>query len=364
MFRRLASVVCGLALLSGIALADTSAKITMAELQSKGIDSRNFSVFHVAGDGSSILVADEPDFMIKKKGILRRLFLIKLTPAMKIESVKKYDLPVPQIEQANFTPDLQSVVLSSKRGTDVHKLDLADGKLTTLMTHTPGTAGFRIHGDIFSNYGGKLYTVGYFYDDKDVAGGEVMVEVNPALTGKEAFTQLVELGPIQSQLRGLRTESLLSPQGMLFYTADKAAAQWAAFRWSSPKGLEKIDEGGAMIGSWGEGPLGVYCMKRPSGYDVTLINAQTGQKTPVYQGSDKLLNPCLSNEGNTVVLTQPLTNQTATFWAGQDVDGFKLRKIGENLAPATTRISHNGQVVCLFQGNTKGIWLIKLDPPK
>ena len=218
MFRRLASVVLGLALLSGVALADTTAKISMAELRTKGIDTRNFSVFHVAGDGRTILASDEPDFTLKKKGILRRLFLIKLTPALKIESVKKYDLPIPKIEQANFTPDLQSVVISSKRGSDIHKLDLGDGKLSPIMTHSPGTAGFRIHGDVFSNYGGKLYTVGYFYDENDVAEKDVMAEVNPTLTGKAAFTQLVEIAPIQRQLNGIRTESLLSPQGMLFYT--------------------------------------------------------------------------------------------------------------------------------------------------
>lgn len=364
MFRRLTSVLCGLALLSGVALADTTAKITAAELRSKGIDSRNFAVFHVAGDGQTILAADEPDFTFKRKGIMRRLFLIKLTPALKIASVKKYDLPIPTIEQANFTPDLQSVVISSKRGSDVHKLDLADGKLSVLSTHTPNTPGFRIHGDVFSNYGGKLYTVGYFYDENDVAGRDVMVEVNPALTGKAAFTQLVELVPIQKQLVGIRTESLLSPQGMLFYTSDKAGDKWAAFRWSAGKGLEKVDEAGKLIGSWGEGPYGVYCMRRASGFDVTLVNAQTGQKTPIYQGPDSMTNPCLSNEGNTVVLSQMNADKSATFWVGQDSDGFKLRKIGEKLVPAITRVSHNGQVVCLYQGAANGLVLIKLDPPK
>ncbi|MBN9418525.1 hypothetical protein ABS71_15790 [bacterium SCN 62-11] len=363
MFRRLASVVLGLALLSGVALADTTAKISMAELRTKGIDTRNFSVFHVAGDGRTILASDEPDFTLKKKGILRRLFLIKLTPALKIESVKKYDLPIPKIEQANFTPDLQSVVISSKRGSDIHKLDLGDGKLSPIMTHSPGTAGFRIHGDVFSNYGGKLYTVGYFYDENDVAEKDVMAEVNPTLTGKAAFTQLVEIAPIQRQLNGIRTESLLSPQGMLFYTADKTGEKWGAFRWSPSKGVELIDKDGTLIGSWGEGPFGVYCMKRTSGYDVTLINAQTGQKTPIYQGSDSMMNPCLSNEGNTVVLSHANPDKSATYWVAQDTDGYKPRKIGENLAPATTRISHDGQVICLYQGS-KGLVLIKLDPPK
>lgn len=364
MFRRLASIVCGLVWLSGVAVADTTARISIAELRSKGIDTRNLAVFHLAGDGRTLLVSDEPDFTVKKKGVLRRLFLIKLTPALKIESVKKYNLPIPKIEQANFTPDLQSVVISSKRGSDVHKLDLADGKLSVLVSHTPGTAGFRIHGDVFSNYAGKLYTVGYFYDENDEAGKDVLVEVNPAATGKEAFTQLVEIAPIQRQLGGIRIESLLSPQGLLFYTSDKAGAKWAVFRWSAPKGLEKIDEGGAVVGSWGEGPLGVYCMKRPGLNEVTLVNAQNGQKTPIYQGPDSMTNPCLSNEGNTVVFSQLQANRSVTFWAAQDTDGFKLRKIAENYWPATTRISHDGQVVCLYQGPSKGLVLIRLEPPK
>jgi hypothetical protein len=349
-------------LLASAVWADTTSKIPMTELRSKGVDIRNFSVFHLAGDGRTILGADEPDFTIKRKGILRRLFLIKLTPAMKVESVKRYDLPIPKIEQANFTPDLQSVLISSKRGSDIHKLDLADGKLSVICSHTGNAAGFRIHSDIFSNYAGKVYTVGYFYDEQDVAGDEVMAEVNPALTGKAAFTQVVEMAPIQKQLQGLRTESMLSPQGMLFYTADKAN-NWTVWRWSAAKGLEKADEGGQVIGSWGEGPLGVYCTRRPAGYEVTLINAQSGNKTPVYSGPDTMLNPCLANEGNTIVFTQPIGKDLTNYWVAQDVDGFKPRKIAENLPACTVRISHDGSTVSLFHG-LEGITLIKLDQPK
>lgn len=342
--------------------ADTTTKIPMSELRSKGVDIRNFSVFHLAGDGRTILASDEPDFTIKRKGIFRRLFLIKLTPAMKIDSLKRYDLPIPKIEQANFTPDLQSVLISSKRGSDIHKLDLTDGKLSVVCSHTGNAPGFRIHSDIFSNYAGKLFTVGYFYDEQDVAGEEVMAEVNPALTGKAAFTQVVEMAPIQKQLQGLRTESMLSPQGMLFYTADKAN-NWTVWRWSTAKGLEKADEGGSIIGSWGEGPLGVYCMRKPAGYEVTLVNAQTGSKTPVYSGPETMLNPCLSNEGNTVVFSQPTYKDYVNVWVAQDVDGFKPRKIAENLGACTTRISQDGSTVCLYHGN-QGITLIKLDQPK
>lgn len=349
-------------LMVAAASADTTSKIPMAELRSKGVDIRNFSVFHLAADGRTILGADEPDFTVKRKGIFRRLFLIKLTPAMKIESVKKYDLPIPKIEQANFTPDLQSVLISSKRGSDVHKLDLADGKLSVICSHTGGAPGFRIHSDIFSNYAGKIYTVGYFYDEQDVAGEEIMAEVNPNLTGKAAFTQVVEMAPIQKQLQGLRTESMLSPQGMLFYTADKAN-NWTVWRWSNAKGLEKSDEGGVVIGSWGEGPMGVYCIHRSGGYEVNLINAQNGNRTPVYSGPDVMINPCLSNEGNTVVFSQQVGKDQANYWVAQDSDGFKPRKIAENLPACTVRISQDGSTVSLYHG-LQGITLIKLDQPK
>ena len=363
MFRRLASFVCGIVLLAGVAAADTTTKLSMAELRSKGIDPRNFSVFHVAKDGRTILAADEPDFTIKKKGILRRLWLIELTPAMKIDKVQKYDLPIPKIEQANFTPDLQSVLISSKRGSDIHKLNLEDGALSVFSTHTPDTAGFRIHSDIFSVYGGKMYTVGYFYDAQDVTGPDVMAEINLNSSGAAAFTQVVDVAAIQSQLKGLRVESLLSPQGMFFYTVDAATSNWTVWRWSQPKGLDKMDEGTNVPGSWGEGPLGVYCITKASGNEVTLANAQTGQKTPVYAGPDLLVNPCLSKEGNTVVLGQSLSTNVVDYWAAQDTDGFKLRKIAEKLPACTIRVSHDGQVVCLYQGLT-GITLIKLEQPK
>jgi len=255
------------------------------------------------------------------------------------------------------------VLISSKRGSDIHKLNLADGALSVFSTHTPNTPGFRIHSDIFSVYAGKMYTVGYFYDAQDAAGSDVMAEINLNSSGAAAFTQVVDIAAIQAQLKGLRVESLLSPLGMFFYTVDKATNDWTVWRWSQPKGLEKIDEGANVAGSWGEGPYGVYCIKKAAGNEVTLANAQTGQKTLVYSGPDELVNPCLSNEGNTVVLGQSQSTNVVTYWAAQDGDGYKPRKIAENLPACTIRVSQDGQVVCLYQGSA-GITLIKLEPSK
>lgn len=356
--KRLAVVLCALAFTSLMAGADTVVKIPMKELEKRGVYPRNFSVFHIADDGRTILAADEPDFLKKKAGVYRRLWLFKLTPELKIESARVYPLSIYTIEQANFTPDLKSVLISSKRGSDIHKLNLEDGSLTALQTHTQGQPGFRIHSDIFSLYGGKVYTVGYFYDADDVSGDEQMVEIDPSRSGKEAFTPVADMAPIQKQLKNLRIASMLHPQGMVFY-CEEAPGAWTVQRWSVQGGVQKIDEGEKIMGSWGEGPLALYSIRKASASDLVLCNAQTGEKTVIQSGPEHLLNPCLAKDGNTLVVAQENSPDKVTYWVGQDTDGFKLRKLTEG--PRTTlRVSHNGQVVGLYHG-LQGLTLIKLD---
>lgn len=357
-WRRFGVLLCCLGLASSLAAADTSVKLTMKDLEKHGIYGRNFSVFHIADDGRTILAADEPDFTIKKKGTFNRFWLFKLNSDLKVESVKKYDLPIYSIEQANFTPDLKSVVISSKRGSDIHQLNLEDGTLSVLQTHTPGEPGFRIHSDIFSLYLGKLYTVGYFYDKDDTAGDEQLVEIDVTKTGKDAFTPLVEMAPIQKQLEGLRIASTLHPQAMFFYSQPKVGP-YLVQRWTPAGGLQKLDEGERVMGTWGEGPLAVYTIRRGSSTDVVMAGP-SGDKNVIHTAPENIVNPCLAKDGNTVVVATENSPSDVTFWVGQDTDGFKLRKLAEKMQRCTLRISHNGQVVGMYNGIT-GLTLVKLD---
>lgn len=360
-WRRLGLWVCALGLVTQLAAADTSVKLTMKDLEKHGIDGRNFSVYHIADDGRTILAADEPNFLIKKKGTFNRFWLFRLNSDLKVESVKRYDLPLYSIEQANFSPDLKSVVISSKRGSDIHKLNLEDGSLSVVQTHTPGEPGFRIHSDVFSLYLGKLYTIGYFYDKDDVAGEEQMVEIDLNKLGKDAFTTVLELAPIQKQLQGLRIASMLSPQALFFYSEPEKGGPWLVQRWTTAGGLQKLDEGERVTGTWGEGPQAVYAMRRGSSSDLVLAGP-SGDKNVIATGPDTYLNPCLAKDGNTVAVATEASPSDVTYWVGQDSDGFKLRKIGEKMQRCTIRISHNGRVVGLYNGIT-GLVLVKLDGP-
>ena len=359
-FSRLGTLLSGLCLATTMAWADTTVKIPMREFEKRGVYPRNFSIFHIADDGRTILAADEPDFTIKKTGVFNRLWLFKLSSDMKIESAKSYSLPIFKIEQANFTPDRKAVLISSKRGADVHKLNLEDGLLSVLETHKPGEPGFRIHSDIFSLYLGKIYTVGYFYDADDVAGDEQMVEIDVNKTGKDAFTPVLDLAPIEKQLKGLRIASMLSPEGLFFYSEDKAANTWMVQRWSVSGGLEKFDQGQRVTGTWGEGPLAVYCIRRGFTNEVILANGQTGDKKVIYSSPTDIVNPCMAKDGNTVVMATEPTPGHVTYWVAQDSDGFQARKLAEDMPRCTLRISHDGRVVGMYNG-LKGLTLVKLE---
>jgi hypothetical protein len=358
---RLSAVACLTWCLTAVAWADTTVKIPMRTLEQRGVFARNFAVYHLLGDGRTILGADEPPFTVKSKGTPQRLWLFGLTPEFKLDKAKVYNLPIPKIEQANFTPDLGHVVISSKRGTDIHKLELEKGALSVLQTHTPGQPGFRIHSDVFSLYGGKLYTVGYFYDEEDYSGPEQMVEIDPARTGREAFTKVADIDAVRKPLAPtLRIASMLSPEGCLFYTEEPGG--WTVHRWTPAGGVQAIDQGQKVLGTWGEGPLGVYCILKPGGTcEVVLVNAQTGQKTVVHSGPEKFLNPCLGKDGNTLVVAQEVGPNQVDYWVAQDVNGWKMRKVLEKLPPGTLRVSHDGSLVSHYHG-LQGLTLVKLSP--
>ena len=344
-------------LASSWAYADTTSKISIKELEKRGVFSRNFSIYHVAEDGRTVLAADEPPFTLKKKGILNRIWLIRLTSDLKLDSMQAYDLNIPTIEQANFTPDCKSVVISSKRGTDIHRLDLVDGKLSTLMTHSKGQPGFRIHSDVFANYLSKIYTIGYFYDGDDIAGPEQMVELNLA-TGQ--CTPVVELEPIQKQLKDVRIASLKSPVGLTFYTEAKDKS-CTIYRWNAAQGLTKADEGKAILGTWGEGPVALYAVRREGGVsEVVLSNAQTGERKVVYSGKQEMVNPCLAKDANTVVVAREDGRDSVSYWVGEDHNDYTLRQVIDKTPRSSLRVSHDGQVISLYNG-IQGWTLIKLD---
>jgi len=342
------------------AAADTVSQVPLKELEKRGVYLRNFSVFHLSDDGRTLLCADEPPFTIKKKGVMHRFWVFRMTPELKVESAKSYDLNVPKVEQANFSPNGQSVIFSSKRGSDIHRLDLADGKVQTMMTHALGQPGFRIHSDVISLYQGKLHTVGYFYDGEDNAGPEVMAEIDPAGQGVGAFTTRLELEPVYKQLTGLRVASLLSPQGLLLYS--KGANSWKIQRWSANT-LADLDEAQDFEGSWGEGPQGLYCIRRAAGlHEVVLANASTGERKVLFSGDKKMANPCLAKDGNTACWAQETAPGQATYWVGQEGNQFSLRSLLKDFPFSTLRISGDGQVVCLYNGSV-GITLVRLNLP-
>lgn len=352
-------VLLGLLLGGAAAWADRTTRISVAELQRRGVAMRNFSVLHLAGDGRTLLAADEPAFDVKAKGIKHRLWLLRLKADGKLDSARSYDLGVATLEQANFTPDLKSVVLSTRRGAEIDLLNLESGESRVLMAHQQGTPGFRVHSDVFTTVGSRLYSIGYLYDGNDMTTSDQFVQVDPsgATQGVAAFKPLVDVGAIQSGLKGLRTASMLSPDGMLFYTIG-SDGRWAVHTWNRSGGLQPLDAGNSVLGSWGEGALGVYTIDRGSSVDVVLANAQTGSKTTVASGTQRFVNPCLSKDGNTLAVALREGKQVS-YWVAQDRDGWKLRKVADGLPPSTVRLSHDGSTLALYQG-VVGITLVQL----
>ena len=324
--------------------AQTKFTLTQAQIQKIGAHPRTFSPLTFIDEDRTLVAMDEPPFTIKKKGILTRLWLIKLDGNFKQDSVKKYDLSIPNIEQAKLSPDHKSLVVASLRGARIDKLNLSDGKLTNIVSHVKGQPGFRLDPTLIFSCGSRFFGLGYLYDGEDFAGNNTMAEIDLNQSGAAAFTPGLELTSLEQAVANTTVRSFQSPNGLFF--VHQVDQEVHVTRWTPTEKFQVLDKGKKYLGSWGANESMLYGMTRQDGsHDLVLANARTGQKQVLATSPKRFLNPVLGGEANAwVTLVQEGRNRYTVLAGGSQ----EPRKLAEGVAGCVLRVGTQGETIVMY----------------
>ncbi len=333
--------------------------ISMADLKRYGVNPRTIALATIAPDNRQVAATDDPPFNEKRKGTLRRIWLIDLESDLKPRLARHIDLAVPEIEQLTYTPDGRSILFITRRGAELYRVDLASGKQTRLMGHVPGTPGIRLEPPVMSSYNKKVYCQGYAYDSDDVSTPTQLFELDPFGMGASAFTPVTDLAGLERSAGRLSAEVSLCPEGGFFVQRVGGSQQVA--RWTANGAIQKIDSGSRLTGVWGDGTHFLYAISKPGGQnELVLAEATTGEHKVIASGPLPYYNPVLAKQATSLmVATVDPINHSVAVWTGQDVDGYTLKSLLKRIPASVFRVSPDGQLVAVFN-HAQGLMLIKL----
>ncbi len=343
----------------GVVIAQETYNVPARALQSAGVDLRTFSIIHLSEDGHQVLGWDRPPVTLKKKGQKVRLWLLEFDSGFKLKSTRGYGMDLASLEQAQFTPEGQAVVIISRQGTEFYKLNLADGVLTTILSHSKGQPGFRSEPQILNWSEGRLLTVGYQYDANDVAGETGVAFVNPDATGASAFTPGPAFGKVEMGIPGLKGSLTVSPRAMFFY--GKQGADTTVYSFTPADGLKSIDKGEEVVGWWGEQAKFLYSLLKPGGAsELVLFDGSFGRRQVLASPARPYESLSLSRDGSTAIACEVLGKTgLMNVYAFQEKGGWQPKEILKGYPLAVIRTAPDGNVVG-FYDPSKGITLVKL----
>ncbi len=333
--------------LSGTAgWADVSL-FSRSQLLAHGIDSETFSIVEFSPDGRSLLGYQQAPPSDVHRGITWRMFLLQLRSDGRVSDVRTYNLAVPRLEQAAFTPDGREVVIVTASGAAFVVLDLASGQVRTLIAHEPGKAGFRAHPAVLWRADGRLLARGYFYDEEDYSGEDAIAEVDTSRTGLEAFKKAGEVAEARKTLKDVAIYAFTGPQTGYFCTIQKGRQK--LHRWVAGTPPVAFDEAAEVLGFMPHGDQLAYAVKRAQGkFEVLLFDGATGTRQVLGTSPTPFDYLTFSQDGSSVQVNQ-VRGDRLTLFSASARSGWTLRPVpGLPRAPAgDIRLSSDGSRMAL-----------------
>ncbi len=346
MRKSIASVAILALMMSASAYAKPAQKFDGREMIRMGLFPPGFQPLTFIDEQMTLLALDEPMLAQKNLGVTQRVWQIKLDRNYKLVGATHYDLKLPRLEQAKLTADKKFLLMSYKRGASLDKLDLATGKVTSIVEHTVGQPGFRLDPGVLFSHAGKNYGLGYRYDSEDRCDPPSVGEIDVNRTGAEAFTPIQEIAPMHSGIARVIAKSIHDPEAAIFAQAGKGG-EGRVVRWSSALGkTEVVDSGVRYGGMWGEDEFALFGMKHGiKNYDLILVNAKTGDKKVVANSELPLTNPVLSPGGVSWAGLESQPKGSFNIIAGNANGKVVLE---EKQLPSVLRVGTQGQTVVSF----------------
>jgi hypothetical protein len=333
--------------------------ISIPTLEHYGVNARTFSLALLSPDNRQVIATDDPPFIQKRKGIIRRIWVFDLESDLKVRQARHIDLALPEIDQLVYTPDGHSLLLITRRGAELYRIDLASGQQTRLAGHTKGNSGVRLDPPIMSSYNGKIYCHGFSYDGNDVGSPIQMFEVDPSGSGASVFTPVWDLGKVERGVQGGTAEISLCPKGAFF--AHRDAGGQSLERWTPSGGMQNVDQGLRLTGVWGEGTHLLYTMAKSGGInELVLADAITGDRKVLASGTQSYYNPVLAKQATSLlVATVDRQKHDMSAYIAQDVDNYALHPLLLRIPLSVFRVSPDGQLLAVYN-KAQGIMLTKL----
>ena len=321
---------------------------TPEELKTFGINTPAFLIATFSPDGRAILGHEPGTAEDVAKGVLNKIFLLQLRSDGKVTGVRRYDLDLPVVEQVSFTPDGRQVVIITKSGATYAILDLATGKVRTIMEHQSKVPGFRAHPNILWLAGGKLLTLGYFYDKDDFAGYDVIAEIDPSKSGVEAFREGPAVQPVERSLKKLVFHAYTNDHVGFFCTQEGNLQKF--YRWVAGSPPAVVDEAPEFTAYMGADDRAAYAAQRATKTsEVVLYDGAKGTRQVLGTDPYPFRYLTLSRDGSTVVVTQMVQGQMKLFSASPR-NGMKLARIPSlpALRSGAIRLTEDGRRMFLF----------------
>lgn len=341
--------------------ADEPVLIPTAEMQSRGVEPTNCQPAVMSPDGRMLLGLGVGKPEDVKRGAPRTLWLLNLRSDGHLGDVRRFDLKVPTLEQVAFTPDMTKAVVISRSGATYLLVDLATGAVTTLMDHQKGQKGFRADPTVlWLTKDGRLLTTGYFYDENDYAGENVIAEIDPSKTGVAAFQAGPNVEQLERKYKGLEFTNYNTES--LGFLGGKDGKLYKMHRWQPDTGLVLVDESEQFTSMWGAGDRLLYSALRRGGLsELVLYDAPTNTRKVLSDDRKEYSYLFLSSDASTAVAS--LVDQQAgkiSLFAAREADGFQLRPIeGMQRVPiGMVRVSGDGERVVLL--NKDGLQVVDL----
>ncbi|MBQ7503241.1 hypothetical protein IJT93_11145 [bacterium] len=335
---------------------------TARELSSKGVDVKNFIPVCFSPDGNSILgFVNGGQKALNKDGHKYSFVTIDVAKDGTLGRAKFYPVNVPHMEQVTYTPDGGAVIFTSRAGATFEKLNLQDGKVTTIMEHKYGTPGFRCYPLVMTLYGDKIVVQGYYYDNEDFGGRDSIAELHPDKTGVEAFAKIAEIQKAKTKARKDITfyhENFTSPENAFLVETKNNHVNY--MRWKigdESLKLDTFDEGMHDVSMWGAKDRLVYTICRSQNkYDLVVYDAKADKRSILAASTQTpYTNLFLSDDGTTALfsdykgLTSQKGNRCKTFYA-RESEGWEIKPVpGYNeLSHGLQRISADGKRMFMF----------------
>jgi len=238
-------------------------------------------------------------------------------------------------------------------------LDLQSGQVRTFHEHASGQPGFRSHPPILRNEGGRLLATGYFYDEQDFGGPNVLAEVDPSQTGVAAFKKTAEVGSVQRTFKNLAIYSYTAGDRG-FFCNQEGKQLFRLYRWVAGSEPVQIDEAQRFTAYDAAGDSAAYSARRSEGTnELVLFDASSGKRKVLATSEHPFLYVTLSRDGTRVVATRLVRDRVMYFVASPGT-GMELKPVpGLPRARAgALRMTSDGRKFCLF--NSEGLRVVDI----